>query len=274
MWVDINKKTINLFDLSTSKNRSLKFEETVSAVIPVRDCSSKLLALLGKKICLVDRENGSLLEVLSVVQEDKPKNRFNDAKCDSAGRLWCGTMESESSPGVLEPKQGMLFCYSKGSTEDKVTTSLSNGLDWNADNDVMYYIDTYSYNLYTFAFNSQTGSISQQEVLIDYSQDKELAFPDGMCRDTKGRLWVASFGGQCVTCWDPKTRQRVMTLRIPGARRITSCCFGGPDYAWLLVTSAMYGAGKEELAENPNSGALFVVKDLGARGTPAHRFVE
>jgi sugar lactone lactonase YvrE len=48
------------------------------------------------------------------VQEDKPDNRFNDAKCDSSGRLWCGTMGAEEAPGVLKQKQGILFCYSAG----------------------------------------------------------------------------------------------------------------------------------------------------------------
>ena len=138
----------------------------------------------------------------------------------------------------------------------------------------MYYIDSPAKSIYTFAYSSKDGTISQQEVLIDYAKDAELAIPDGMCRDTEGRLWVASFGGQRVTCWDPKTKEpeRVMTLRIPGAKNITSCCFGGPNYEWLFVTSARYGLNDEELADYPNSGALFVVKNLGARGTPAHMF--
>lgn len=149
---------------------------------------------------------------------------------------------------------------------------MSNGLDWNSDDNVMYYIDTYAHSLYTFSYNKQDGSLTDQKVLIDYTQDAELAFPDGMCIDTVGRLWVASFGGQRVTCWDPQTKKRVMTLKIPGAKQITSCCFGGPGYAWLFVTSARYGATPEELTENTNSGALFVIKNLGARGMPAHKF--
>ena len=136
----------------------------------------------------------------------------------------------------------------------------------------MYYIDTVAYSLYSFTYDKGDGSIVDKKVLIDYSQDTELSFPDGMCVDADGRLWVASFGGQRVTCWNPQTKERVMTLTIPGAKRITSCCFGGPGYSWLFVTSARYGATAEELAENANSGAVFVIKDLGARGMPAHKF--
>lgn len=136
----------------------------------------------------------------------------------------------------------------------------------------MYYIDSTIKSLYTFAY-SKDGSISQQEVLIDYAKDAELAYPDGMCRDTEGRLWVASFGGQRVTCWDPKTNEpESRDLEDTWCQEDQSCCFGGPNYEWLFVTSARYGADDEELADNPNSGALFVVKDLGTRGTPAHKF--
>jgi sugar lactone lactonase YvrE len=159
-----------------------------------------------------------------------------------------------------------------GSLKEKLETTLSNGLDWNQENSTMYYIDTHAYNLYTLTYNKQDGSLADQKVLIDYTQDSELAFPDGMCVDSSGRLWVASFGGQRVTCWNPQTKERVMTLNIPGAKRITSCCFGGPGYAWLFVTSARYGASAEELAKNPNSGAVFVIKDLGTHGMPAHKF--
>lgn len=263
--------------------------------------------------------SGSVVKVLAEVQNDKPTNRFNDAKCDSSGRLWCGTMGCEASPAVLQPKQGFLYSYSAGQSgmyacmhkslpfvmaggecptsnpgvvffldptrelmihpfliagliKEHVVTTLSNGLDWNRDDNIMYYIDTLANSVYTFTYNRETGSLSDQKVLIDYTQDADLAHPDGMCRDVKGRLWVASFGGQRVTCWDPESKERVLTLKIPGAKRITSCCFGGPNYEWLFVTSATYGASEEELAEYPNSGALFVVKDLGVCGTPAYKF--
>ena len=64
---------------------------------------------------------GEVVKVLTTVQEDKPGNRFNDGKCDSSGRLWCGTMGAMSAPGVLEHGEGFLYSYeSPGTTMHKL----------------------------------------------------------------------------------------------------------------------------------------------------------
>ncbi len=69
--------------------------------------------LLGKGKVYEAVMTGALDE-LAAVDEDKPTNRFNDAKCDSSGRLWAGTMAIEKQPGVTTPKQGFLYSYSSG----------------------------------------------------------------------------------------------------------------------------------------------------------------
>ncbi len=54
-----------------------------------------------------------MIEVLGAVEEDKPENRFNDAKCDSSGRLWCGTLGSVDI-NKAEKGGAALYSYSKG----------------------------------------------------------------------------------------------------------------------------------------------------------------
>ena len=92
-----------------------------------------------------------------------------------------------------------------------------------------------------------------------------------MCRDSEGKLWIASFNGGCVTRWDPNTGERLMQIPLP-ARKITSCCFGGSDYSTLYVTSACFGASPEELSQYPLSGALFAIRGLPVSGLPSNKF--
>ena len=58
IWVDIEAKNINFLDVNTRNNRSLQLEEKVSAAIPCQDDDSKLVAVMGRNICLVDRATG------------------------------------------------------------------------------------------------------------------------------------------------------------------------------------------------------------------------
>ena len=148
--------------------------------------------------------------------------------------------------------------------------SISNGMGWSLDNSTMYYIDSLPRKVYSFDFDLASGMISSQKVCVDYAKDDSLGFPDGMCTDNEGRLWVASFGKGMVTCWDPKTGGEIVRVKIPGVNNITSCCFGGPDFSWLFVTTASYGV--REPSKEPNAGGIFVVKNLGAKGLPANRF--
>ena len=135
----------------------------------------------------------------------------------------------------------------------------------------MYYIDSIPRKVYAFDYNEQEGTLANQRVCIDFAKDDSLGLPDGMCVDTQGRAWIAGFFGQAVTCWDTNTAEMVERVKIP-AERTTSCCFGGPNFDWLFVTSASLHAEEEEKREFPNTGGIFVVKGLQARGAPAHLF--
>ncbi len=57
VWVDIEGKTINFLNLSTLTNRTLPTEDYVGAAVPCTD-GKRLIASLGKRLVLVDRETG------------------------------------------------------------------------------------------------------------------------------------------------------------------------------------------------------------------------
>ena len=49
------------FMQNTILYRSLKFSDVVTAVLPVANSKNQLVALINKKICLVDRDNGIIV---------------------------------------------------------------------------------------------------------------------------------------------------------------------------------------------------------------------
>ena len=152
--------------------------------------------------------------------------------------------------------------------------ALSNGIGWNLADDALYQIDSYALKMYKYRFDKAEGTISDREAFIDMTSlaHADSSFGDGMCTDSAGRIWVAMFNGGCVICWDPTGKEKLLTVKIPGAKRVTSCCFGGPNYEWMFVTTATLLAEPSELEKYPNSGDIFVIKDLGAKGTPPNQF--
>ena len=51
--------------------------------------------------------------MLAEVEKDKPKNKFNDAKCDSMGRLWFGTQGGTTLPTNIH-YDGGFYSYDNG----------------------------------------------------------------------------------------------------------------------------------------------------------------
>lgn len=148
---------------------------------------------------------------------------------------------------------------------------ISNGIEWSLDGSMMYYIDSIPATITCYKYNSSTGVISDGKVIINYKEYPDLGLPDGMCIDSDGKLWVAGYGGANVTRWDPLTGERLLTVPIP-AKRTTSCCFGGPNYSTLYVTSASIGADSDEWMQYPLSGGIFAVTGLPVNGLPPNKF--
>ena len=54
-----------------------------------------------------------MTDVLETVEADKLKNKSNDAKCDSSGRLWFGTMGNTTGPLDIDMGGGF-YSFSAG----------------------------------------------------------------------------------------------------------------------------------------------------------------
>jgi sugar lactone lactonase YvrE len=259
VWVDIMNNAVHVYDPSSGQDRSVDVGQPVGAAA-LRERGGLVLALRDG-FALLDAELGDLRWVASV-EADVPSNRMNDGKCDAAGRFWAGTMAFDVTPGVaclyrLDPDYHV-SCVVTGVT-------LSNGLDWSADNRRMYYIDSTTQRVDAFDFDLECGLLGERRTVLTVS--KEVGLPDGMMVDAEGGLWVAIHGGGAVHRYTPDGRlDRV--LRVP-VKHVTCCTFGGPDFGDLYITSMTYGLG--ELRDQPLAGALFRCRP-GVRGRPSFRF--
>ena len=139
----------------------------------------------------------------------------------------------------------------------------------------MYLVDSGCRKVLSFDYNEITGSVKNQSVVVDYNNFKDiedLGIPDGLAVDVEGKLWVAGCYSGRIHCWDPETAEKLAFVEIP-ARCVSSCCFGGPDYKSLFVTSFTLGSDVEDMINRYHRpGALFSVQGLGVCGQPPNKF--
>lgn len=258
LYVDIEAYKILSYDPSTNTEKIWDVGQRVGTVVPrvSRDGGSPQLVWAGDKgFYFLDQLTGESTAIADP-EPDLPDNRFNDGKCDPAGRLWAGTICLKRRP------EGALYCLHTDLRVEKkfAPVTNSNGIIWSLDGRTMYYIDTPSKKVRAFTFDEETSVISQERVLWDTSDDPSS--PDGMTIDTDGRLWIAFCHGSKVVCFDPASGKVEEEIQFP-CRETTACAFGGEGLRDLYITT-----GK---SDEPLAGRLFICQP-GAQGVSAQAF--
>lgn len=255
---------------STGNDQKVHFDNVVTFIVPWEGEPDSFVVSKNQHICKLDWKSGALSE-LADVEVDMVGNRFNDGKCDPQGRLWAGTMATETSPGVLPAERGGLFSFNGTNVSKQASkVTLSNGLTWSLDQKLMFFIDSVKRHVYVFDFDNSNGTISNQRVLYDFNKNQDIGqheLPDGMTIDTDGHLWVACYDGGRILRIDPVAEKLLDYVQLP-TTKITSLCFGGANLDTLYVTSASKDLPQEQLQSQPLAGSLFEVKleSVNAKG--------
>lgn len=262
LWIDIEQGILHVFDPKTGKNESFEQSMRIGTVVPI-DTGGFVVAL-EDGIYTFDPATGKRMK-RATPPELKPGIRFNDGKCDPAGRFWAGTMSVND-----ERNAGALYRFDGDFSFEKMidSVSISNGIAWSLDKKRMYYIDTPTRKVVGYDYDNATGSISNGKVTIAIPAG--MGSPDGSVLDEEGMLWIGMWGGGCVTRWNPETGELLQTIEIP-ALNVTSCAFGGDKMDILYVTTAGIGMSEEKKVQFPDAGKLFSVKP-GIKGIPASYF--
>ncbi|OWA33715.1 SMP-30/gluconolaconase/LRE domain protein [Saccharibacillus sp. O16] len=261
MWLDIESKQLRFYDPSNGQEEVHELPSRIGTA--AGHSSQQVVVALEDGFAFYDRSTREHTPIHD--PEGREDNRFNDGKCDAAGRFWAGTMSL-----VGKDKQGAFYRMDNDLSVQHIfgEVSTSNGLGWSPDGTVMYYIDTGTKQVRAFEFDVEKGELGAERVVVSF--EDENGWPDGMTVDADGDLWIAHYGGGRVSKWDPVAGMKLGEILLP-ADNVTSCAFGGADYGDLYITTAQDGLTDEQKAEQPLAGALFVCRP-GPKGQPMHMF--
>ena len=160
------------------------------------------------------------------VEQDQPRNRFNDGKVDRRGRWWAGTMNDidwdkpSGSLYRLDPDlelsrlQGAVVC--------------ANGLGWSPDSRTFYFGESFRYAIFAYDFEPTPAPLDPASVR-DRRPDSG-AFPDGLTVDAEGGVWSVQNGAGRVVR-SPPTAMITHKVEMPfpsrraasSADRISKC---------------------------------------------------
>ncbi len=101
-WIDILSHQLYIYDPSSKINRTVETAQAVGTVVKRK--KGGLMLALHNGFAHIDLESEKITPIADP-ERDIPANRFNDGKCDPAGRFWAGTMEFGGAKD-----QGALYC--------------------------------------------------------------------------------------------------------------------------------------------------------------------
>jgi sugar lactone lactonase YvrE len=258
--VDIHAGLVHSIDPTTGLQCTMEVGPPVSFAIPRVHGGF----VFGVQHGLLLQDPDGTRRYAAEVETDQTENRFNEGKCDPAGRLWAGTMSTVRRTGVAS-------LYRLGSDGEfaRILTGLtiSNGLGWSLGHDAMYVIDSTTQQVDVFDYDNGTGEIANRRLFV--SVDRDAGLPDGMTIDSEGGVWVCLFGGGAVHRYAPDGE---LDLVVPlPVSNPTSPVFAGPHLSDLYITTARHRLTAAQLAQQPLAGAVLRLRP-GVTGLAPTRF--
>jgi sugar lactone lactonase YvrE len=254
LWVDILRGLVlegGLAGDSVRVSKEHRFDGMVGAVVVAGDGS---LLVAGQEGLVVIEPDGTRTSGPRIIAEGVAA-RTNDGATDPFGRFLVGTLslgrEANRECLYRVDIDGSLFTIDSDLT-------LSNGLAWSPDGRTFYSVDTLAGIVWKREYSDPLGA-RERFLSIDGG------YPDGICIDAQGNLWVAVWGSAEVRKFSPQGEQTAVVHT--SAPHTSSVAFVGRHLDRLLITSGRQHLNAQQLAAFPDSGLLFLA-DVDAVGVP------
>ena len=254
LWVDILRGIV--FEGSLARDRvqvskEHRFDGMVGAVVVAGDGS--LLVASQERLVVIEAD-GTRTPGPRIIAEGIAA-RNNDGATDPSGRFIVGTLSLGR-----EANRECLYRVEMDCSLFAIDTdlSLSNGLAWSSDGRTFYNVDTLARIVWKREYSDPLG-IRERFISIGGG------YPDGICIDAEGNLWVAVWGSAEVRKFSPHGEQTAV-VHTP-APHTSSMAFVGRHLDRLLITSGRQGLDAQQLDAFPDSGLLFLA-DVDAVGVP------
>ena len=221
-WVDIHGRALKRYD---GTHLTVMPMAEPPGSIALRRAGGLIVALQSGVFVLGTREP----QLLVRPPEHEAGLRFNDGRCDRAGRLWVGTLQEPDFP-----PRGLLYRIEADGRATVMRTRIHvpNSLAWSPDGRTMYFADTPRHKIWAYDYDAERGTFANERLFAA----PHPGFPDGSCVDADGCLWNAEWGGSRVVRYTPAGKiDRVLALP---AEKPTCCAFGGTRLDTLYITSA------------------------------------
>lgn len=264
-WIDIAGLAVHRYHPASKAHQSWSLPSEPGCI--ARCADGGLIVAMRSGLMLLDTAGGMLTPVADAPY-DSSRMRFNDGRCDAAGRLWAGTLYDPRDQ-VL----GSLYCIERGAIRNAGNpVTVSNGVAFSVDNRTLYHADTTAHRINAYDFDVTSGQLGAGRLFKQFSTDKTHNYggrPDGAAVDSEDAYWCAMYEGGRLLRLSPSgdvLREIPLPVRCP-----TMVAFGGEDLRTLYVTTARHNRPAGELAQYPLSGHVLQMQvDVPGRVEPAY----
>ena len=232
-WVDIEARAIRRLDLGDDALRSWTLPERVACVALHAD--GGLVAALETRVvhATLGDDGAVALATLAPARHERADMRFNDGRCDRAGRFWVGSMVLDMAANIAAGRMYRLDAHGFPAVHiDNLYTP--NGLAFDPDGRGLWWSDSHPLSQCVWhAPLADDGTVGKRRLVVDMHD--QPGRPDGAAIDVDGGYWICANDGGRVLRFTPDGRCD-RSLPVPVSKP-SMCSFGGDALDTLFVTT-------------------------------------